>query len=447
MGSSRTRNLRAEGEGSGDVDALALAAAELMGEAREGGGVEADGGEEIVEAGRQAFGRGLAVDGEGLGEDLADGHAGVEGGVGILEDDLHAAAEEAHLRGFGGGERLAGEEDFARGGLDEVEEHAGYGAFAGAGFAYQAEGFAGVDGEADVVDDADGAGAGGVVFGQIAGFEERRVAVIGGHRRMVASGKIGLNSELKEQRIMPAAVSLAGKTVLVTGASAGIGWATALAFAELGANLVVTARREARLQELCEKIVALGGQAGFVAGDATQDSVAEECVALTVKKFGSLDILINNAGVGNYKNLVDTSAAEYDEMMDANMKSSFLFSRHAAPVMIAQKSGEILFVSSVAGLQGFAGEAVYCASKFAQVGFAQALDGELRKFGIKVGAFCPGGVKSEFAIGKGRTEEGVAKSTMMEPGEVADAIVFACTQPKNFRVLSMVVRHMGEPPV
>jgi len=131
--------------------------------------------------------------------------------------------------------------------------------------------------------------------------------------------------------------------------------------------------------------------------------------------------------------------------MDANMKSSFLFARHAAPPMIAQRSGELLFISSVAGLQGYAGEAVYCASKFAQVGFAQALDGELRKFGVKVGVLCPGGVKTEFALGHGRTEESVKSSYMMEPSEVADAIVFACLQPANARILQMTIRHMGEP--
>jgi 3-oxoacyl-[acyl-carrier protein] reductase len=113
--------------------------------------------------------------------------------------------------------------------------------------------------------------------------------------------------------------------------------------------------------------------------------------------------------------------------------------------MIAQKSGEILFISSVAGLQGYAGEAVYCASKFAQIGFAQALDGELRKFGVKVGTICPGGVKTEFALGKGRTEESIRSSYMMEPAEVAEAIVFACLQPANARILQLTVRHMGEP--
>jgi 3-oxoacyl-[acyl-carrier protein] reductase len=244
---------------------------------------------------------------------------------------------------------------------------------------------------------------------------------------------------------MPDAISLAGKTVLITGASAGIGWASALAFAAKGANLVVTARREQRLRELCDRINASGSKAVYSAGDAADEATAKNCVALAVKQFGKLDILINNAGAGNYKNLVDTSAEEYDALMDSNMKSSFLFTRHAAPVMIAQKGGEILFISSVAGLQGYAGEAVYCASKFAQIGFAQALDGELRKFGIKVGTICPGGVKTEFAVGNGRTEEGVKNSYMMEPSELADAIVFACMQPRNARILQMTVRHMGEP--
>ena len=244
---------------------------------------------------------------------------------------------------------------------------------------------------------------------------------------------------------MPEANSLAGKIALITGASAGIGWATALAFAEKGAHVVVTARREQRLRELCELIGARDGKAVYLAGDAADEATARNCVALAVKQFGRLDILINNAGAGNYKNLVDTSAEEYDALMDSNMKSSFLFARHAAPIMIEQKRGEILFISSVAGLQGYAGEAVYCASKFAQIGFAQALDGELRKYGIKVGTICPGGVKTEFAVGKGRTEEGVKTSYMMEPHEVADAIVFACMQPRNARILQMTVRHMGEP--
>ena len=237
--------------------------------------------------------------------------------------------------------------------------------------------------------------------------------------------------------------ALRERAYLSPGPVSGIGWATALVFAAKGANVVVTARREERLRELCERIKQSGGEAVFIAGDASDEATAEDCVALAVSEFGRLDILINNAGAGNYRDLVDTSVEEYDALMDSNMKSSFLFARAAAPGMIEQKSGEILFISSVAGLQGCAGESVYSASKFAQIGFAQSLDAELRKHNIKVGTICPGGVKTEFAVGHGRTEEGVQNSHMMEPSEVADAIVFACSQPPNARILQMTVRHMG----
>lgn len=241
---------------------------------------------------------------------------------------------------------------------------------------------------------------------------------------------------------MPA-LQLHSKTALITGASAGIGRATALALAAQGANIVVTARREARLADLCSEIHSTGGKAVFHVGDAAAESTAQAAIALAITTFGALDILINNAGVGSYKNLVDTSAEDYDTMMDTNMKSGFLFSRQAAPLMIAQHSGTILFISSIAGLTGIAGEAIYSASKFAQVGFSQALDAELRKHNIKVGVICPGGVKSEFGLGRGRTEEFIRDSHMMHSEEVAEAIVFACTQPANVRVPQLLVRHMG----
>src|ERR1700694_2041010 len=242
---------------------------------------------------------------------------------------------------------------------------------------------------------------------------------------------------------LPVSHKLTGKVALVTGASAGIGRATALALARQGAHLVVTARRAERLDALCTQIRSLGGRAIFHAGDAADEETSRHTIQLVLSTFGRLDILINNAGAGNYKDLVQTSAEEYDQLMDANMRSSFLFTRHAAPVMIAEKGGIILFISSIAGLQGYAGEAIYCATKFAQVGFAQALDAELRKHNINVGVICPGGTKTEFALGRGRTGEYVRSSHMMEPSQVAETIVYACLQPPNIRISQMTVRHMG----
>ena len=237
---------------------------------------------------------------------------------------------------------------------------------------------------------------------------------------------------------------LAGKVAIITGASAGIGQASARALAREGARLVLSARRQERLDALLAEVKSLGGDGLSVVGDARDEATALQAVDAAMKAYGRIDILINNVGVGNYKNLVDTSLDDYVEMMDANVRSTFLFSRHVAPVMIQQKEGLILMISSMAGVYGFPGEAVYCATKFAQVGFAEGLDKELRPHGIKVGTICPGGVKTEFAIGKGRTETGVEDSEMLESEDVAAAVLFACTQPAGSRIIQIRMRTMAE---
>ena len=183
----------------------------------------------------------------------------------------------------------------------------------------------------------------------------------------------------------------------------------------------------------------------FLAGDAAEPATAEHCLELAMEQFGRIDVLVNNAGTGLYKQFVDTEVNEFDAMMRDNVRSSFLFSRCVAPHLVAQRSGDIVFVSSVAGLVGTANESTYCASKFAQVGLAQALAEELSPFGVKVCALCPGGMKTEFALGRGRTPESIAESTMMDPDETAEAVLFACTQPLNLRITQMTVRHMAPP--
>jgi 3-oxoacyl-[acyl-carrier protein] reductase len=237
---------------------------------------------------------------------------------------------------------------------------------------------------------------------------------------------------------------LAGKVALITGASAGIGQACARHLAQEGTQLVLTARRQERLNQLIHEAEKLGTKAISVIGDAREENTALEAVKAATESFGRIDILINNTGVGNYKNLIDTSADEYDDMMDTNVRSTFLFTRHTVPVMLSQKAGTILMISSMAGIYGFAGEAVYCATKFAQVGFAQALDKELRTQGIKVGVICPGGVKTEFALGRGRTPEGVSQSKMLDPEDVAGAVLLACTQSPGSRIIEIQMRTMAE---
>jgi 3-oxoacyl-[acyl-carrier protein] reductase len=241
------------------------------------------------------------------------------------------------------------------------------------------------------------------------------------------------------------AAKLTGKVALITGASAGIGQACARALAQEGAHLVLTGRRQERLDQLKQEAKKAGTEAISVIGDAREESTAIKTVEAATQAFGRIDILISNTGMGNYKNLIDTSAEEYDELMDTNVRSTFLFTRHTVPVMLKQKQGTILMISSMAGIYGFAGEAVYCATKFAQVGFAQALDKELRTQGIKVGVICPGGVKTEFALGRGRTEEGVSQSNMLDPEDVAGAVLLACTQAPHSRIIEIQMRTMAEP--
>ena len=238
---------------------------------------------------------------------------------------------------------------------------------------------------------------------------------------------------------------LQGKVGLITGSSSGIGRASALALAEEGANLVLTARRHERLADLEVAIRKAGGQAISIVGDSRDEETARKAVEAALSTFGTLDILINNVGIGYYKNIIDTSPAEYDEMMDTNVRSTFLFTRYAVPQMIKQGSGTILMISSMAGIYGFGGQAVYCASKFAEIGFTQALDKELRPYGIKVGAICPGGTKTEFALGKGRTVESVAQSGMLAPEDVAGAVLLACTQSAKSRIIEIKMRTMDEP--
>lgn len=239
--------------------------------------------------------------------------------------------------------------------------------------------------------------------------------------------------------------TLDGKVAVVTGTSSGIGLAVAHRFAQEGADLTVIARRSDRLEAFADEVRKAGRRCVVIIGDVREEDTARQTVQETLDTLGKIDILVNNAGIGIYGNLVETSVADYDAMMDTNMQSTFLFTRHTVPSMLERGAGSIINVSSMAGVMGFPGEAAYCATKFAQVGFTQALDRELRPRGIKVGVVCPGGVKTEFAIGSGRTEEGVAASDMLDPDEVAEAVLLMATQPAGARIIEIRMRPMVEP--
>ena len=219
---------------------------------------------------------------------------------------------------------------------------------------------------------------------------------------------------------------LKDKIAIITGASSGIGRATAYALASEGCNLVLTARREDRLKEVQNKCEQMGVKVVYYIGDVRQEQTAINTVNLAVETFGRVDILINNAGIGKLITLEESTAEDYREIMDTNVFSSFMFSKYAAADMLKRNEGKIIFVSSVTGHIGHEDETIYTMTKFAQRGLSQAIDKELGKKGIKTCVMCPSATKTEFEVGFGRTEEGVAASGWETPEDVAEGILYAC---------------------
>jgi NADP-dependent 3-hydroxy acid dehydrogenase YdfG len=238
--------------------------------------------------------------------------------------------------------------------------------------------------------------------------------------------------------------SLNGEVALITGASRGIGRAVALRLARQGADVVVTARTQDDLSSLAKEVEGIGRKVLAVPGDATREQDVIEIVKKAEEKFGKIDILVNNIGIGAYKPLVNTSVEEYDKMIAANNRTTFLFTRFIVPIMIARHYGQIITVSSVSGVIGYANEAVYCSTKHAQVGLMESLDRELQPHNIKVCLVCPGSVNTYFALGEGRTEGDPALKEMLEAEDVAEAVNFVASQPWKSMVTRIELRPATE---
>ena len=233
-------------------------------------------------------------------------------------------------------------------------------------------------------------------------------------------------------------------TAAITGASSGIGEATARLLVERGAKVVVAARRTDRLDQL---VADLGeDNAVAVAMDVRRPQDAERLVNTAVERFGRLDCLVANAGIGMYGGILDHSDEELAEMLDTNVAGTVWPVRAAVRRMLPQGLGDIVIVSSVAGLSARANEAVYAATKHAQMGLSNGLDRELFRKGIRVSTFCPGGVVTEFAMlpGAGRTSASPELADMMQAKDVAAAIVSALEQPRSVRSLVYSLRGATE---
>lgn len=237
---------------------------------------------------------------------------------------------------------------------------------------------------------------------------------------------------------------LKDKIALVTGASRGIGRATCLALAREGATIVGTARTKEDLDTLEKEVAALGGKAKTIACDVTKAAEVAACVKQTVSDLGRIDILVNNAGIGGYRPFLEWTEEDYDRIMDTNAKSTWLFCKEVIPHLLAQGGGNIVNVSSVAGLAGYPNEGIYCMSKFAQVALSQSLDREFYEKNIKVSLVCPGGVETHFALGDGRTPDGANMKGFSTAEDVAEAVVLAVIPRDRSRIVNIIMRPMNE---
>jgi 3-oxoacyl-[acyl-carrier protein] reductase len=229
-------------------------------------------------------------------------------------------------------------------------------------------------------------------------------------------------------------MTLDGKTAVITGASRGIGAALARMLHTRGVNLGLASRSGDDL-----------GLAGAIAQPCDVrdlDALTGLCDA-TADAFGGIDIVVANAGVGAYGAFLDLSREHLDEMLDVNLKGTLYAIRAALPHMLG-RDGDVITLASEAGRRGLPNEAVYCASKFGQVGFTRALDHELRDHGIRCTNICPGGVATDFALEEGRGRTPDALPGMMTADDVAEVVVFALERPRHLRLLETALRPMSE---
>jgi NADP-dependent 3-hydroxy acid dehydrogenase YdfG len=226
--------------------------------------------------------------------------------------------------------------------------------------------------------------------------------------------------------------ALAGRIAIVTGASSGIGSAVARQLAAGGASVVLAARRVDRLRELAADIE---GAAELVECDVCDEESVERMVVHVRERLGAPDLLVNNAGVGSFGHVVDTSLEDWRRMLDVNLTGSFLCARAVLPGMLERGDGCIVNVCSDVSRRVFPGGAGYCASKFGQYAFSQALSAEVRGSGVRVGAVLPGMVATEFAGGKPEERE----AWVLRPEDVADAVTFIATRPRHAVVDELTV--------
>lgn len=242
------------------------------------------------------------------------------------------------------------------------------------------------------------------------------------------------------------AKSLSGKVALVTGASSGIGEATALSLAQAGATVAISARRADRLAGLVAKIEAVGGKALALPGDMTVEAEAIKAVEDTVAQLGRIDILINSAGVMQAGGIENCNLDEYRRVFDINLFATLYCSKAAVEHMLSQGGGDIVNISSLAGRKGGPMTSAYSASKHALNSMTDAMRQELGNRNIRVAILMPGATRTEVGDSisdpnwRAAIQAHVAKDGAVDPSDIGDTIVHMMALPRNVTISEISIR-------
>lgn len=237
---------------------------------------------------------------------------------------------------------------------------------------------------------------------------------------------------------------LEGKTAFITGAGRGIGRGIALAFAEQGCAVAAVARTSVELDETVRAIRARGRKAIAASCDVTDRAAVERAVQDALDALGRIDILVNNAGYACFKPFTELTPEEWQRTLDVNLTGAFHCIQAALPSMIARHSGRIINISSVAGLKPLVEQSAYCASKYALNGLTYVLAMELRTYGIRVHAICPGGVDTRLSQEAMPDRD---KTNWLQPEDIAHAALYLATLSPRAATDEILVRRFDSAPV
>jgi 3-oxoacyl-[acyl-carrier protein] reductase len=239
---------------------------------------------------------------------------------------------------------------------------------------------------------------------------------------------------------MPSEDALAGKVALITGASRGIGFAIARRLGKMGARVSICARDQAKLDQAASVLRGEGIETLAIRADISRSDQISVLIQTTQQKLGPIDILVNNAGIGLFGPFHEFGEADWNAVLDTNLKSVLLMSRAVAPEMMRRQTGHIINISSLAGKNTFANGAIYCASKWGLMGLSGSMAEDLRGYGVRVSAICPGSVATEFS-GHG----GKSHSKILQPDDIAHAVAALVTQAEGSFISELHIRPTRKP--